>query len=642
MRPPPVPFHRSSLGRGVGLLMLALAAMAVLVTLLAMRARDTLADLRRFDQINQVLPSMTLLMEGLLNAETGQRGYLLTQKNSYLQPYRDAARDLDRRVDELIERDRDPAHVAKLERVRELVLLKTGELAQTVRMHESGQHDEALELVLSDQGQHHMNELRDLLGELTSSLRAERALISDRLSGDTSRTELLLLAALAMLGIFTVLATTQVLMRTRALARAQKRLRGISDNVPALITHHDRTGALRFANAEVGRVHHADPATLLGKRIEQVSGAQHAALLEPFIARVLAGEAVEFDAPQTVDGETLHFHQRFVPDMHGDQVEGFYAVSLDITERKRAEARMAASERRMKAITDNLPIFLTYIDREMRLRFANETLRGWFGLDPDLVIGLHLRDGFGDAFFEQRRVQLELAMQGERVEFQLTSVLQGKLRHLRTIYVPDRGPDGEVQGVFTLATDITAMKQAEAQLARLASSDALTGLPNRRELDQALTRALARQRRHAHEGGAMALLFLDVDRFKSINDTHGHGVGDTVLREFSQCLRRTVRASDMVARIAGDEFVAVLEGLNHPDEAAQVAAKVVEAVRAAKPGGLEVTASVGVATVTGGEVPAAELVALADRALYQAKREGRDGFAVIAWPGPGSAVEQRR
>lgn len=303
---------------------------------------------------------------------------------------------------------------------------------------------------------------------------------------------------------------------------------------------------------------------------------------------------------------------------------------------------MAASERRMKAITDNLPIFLTYIDREMRLRFANETLRGWFGLDPDLVIGLHLRDGFGDAFFEQRRVQLELAMQGERVEFQLTSVLQGKLRHLRTIYVPDRGPDGEVQGVFTLATDITAMKQAEAQLARLASSDALTGLPNRRELDQALTRALARQRRHAHEGGAMALLFLDVDRFKSINDTHGHGVGDTVLREFAQCLRRTVRASDMVARIAGDEFVAVLEGLNHPDEAAQVAAKVVEAVRAAKPGGLEVTASVGVATVTGGEVPAAELVALADRALYEAKREGRDGFAVIAWPGPGSAVEQRR
>lgn len=633
MRPPPVPFLRSSLGRGVGLLLMALAAMALLVTLLAMRARDTLADLRRFEEINQVLPSMTLLMADLLNAETGQRGYLLTQKNSYLQPYRDAARDLDQRIEELIERDRDPAHAVKLDRVRELVRLKMAELGQTVRLHDSGQHEEALELVLSDQGQRHMNELRDLLGELTASLRAERAVISDRLASDTSRTELLLLAALAMLAVFTAVATAQVFARTRALSRAQKRLRGIADNVPALITQHDRDGALRFANAEVGRVHHADPATLLGKSIEQVSGAQHAALLQPFIARVLAGEAVEFDVPQTVDGETLHFHQRFVPDMHGDQVAGFYAVSLDITERKRAEAQMAASERRMKAITDNLPIFITYVDREMRLRYANETLRSWFGLDPDLIVGLHLRDGFGEALFEQRRAQFELAMAGERVEFEVASLLLGKLRHLRTIYVPDRGPDGQVMGAFTLAMDITAMKQAEAQLARLASSDALTGLPNRRELDQSLTRALARQRRHAHQGGAMALLFLDVDRFKSINDTHGHGVGDAVLREFAQCLRRSVRTSDMVARIAGDEFVAVLEGLNTPEEATQVAAKIVEAVRAARPGGLDVTASVGVATVTVGEVPAADLVALADRALYQAKREGRDGFAALAWPG---------
>ncbi|WP_067065481.1 diguanylate cyclase domain-containing protein [Roseateles chitosanitabidus] len=638
MRPPPVPFHRSSLGRGVALLILALAAMALLVTLLAIRARDTLADLRRFDQINLVLPSMTLLLENLLNAETGQRGYLLTQKTSYLQPYRDAVRDLDRRVEELVERDKDPAHAAKLERVRELVRLKMAELSQTVRLHESGQHDEALELVLSDQGQHHMNELRDLLGELTSSLRAERAVISDRLAVNTSRTELLLLAALAMLALFTIVATTQVFTRTRALSQAQRRLRGIADNVPAQITQHDRAGALRFANAEVGRVHHADPATLLGKNIEQVSGAQHAALLQPFIARVLAGEAVEFDAPQTVDGETLHFHRRFVPDLTGDQVTGFYAVSLDITERKRAEAQVAASERRMKAITDNLPVFITYVDREMRLRYANETLRNWFGLDPDLVIGLHLRDGFGETLYEQRRAQFELAMQGERVEFEVASVLMGKLRHLRTIYVPDRGPDGVVLGAFTLAMDITAMKQAEAQLARLASSDALTGLPNRRELDQALTRALARQRRHAHHGGAMALLFLDVDRFKAINDTHGHGSGDAVLREFAQCLRRAVRSSDIVARIAGDEFVAVLEGLNKPEEAAQVAAKIVESVRVARPGGLEVTASVGVATVTVGEVPPSELIALADRALYQAKREGRDGFAVLAWPG----VEQRR
>jgi diguanylate cyclase (GGDEF)-like protein len=140
------------------------------------------------------------------------------------------------------------------------------------------------------------------------------------------------------------------------------------------------------------------------------------------------------------------------------------------------------------------------------------------------------------------------------------------------------------------------------------------------------------------EGKVLALLFLDVDRFKSINDTHGHGVGDTVLRDFATVLRRAVRGSDHVARIAGDEFVAVLEGLNRPEEAEQIAAKIVAAVRTAQPAGVAVTASIGIASVADAGVPAADLIALADRALYQAKHQGRDGWAALRWPGP----DQRR
>ncbi|WP_416758760.1 diguanylate cyclase domain-containing protein [Roseateles sp. So40a] len=628
------PIHRTTFGRGVGLLMVALFAMAVIVAMLAWRARDTLEDLRRADSINTVLPAMTLLMEDLLNAETGQRGYLLTQRTSYLQPYRDAVRRLDQRVEELSARDTDPAHAPKLARVRELVQLKLNEMNQTVRLNDSGRHDEALELVLGDQGMRHMDELRDVLGELISSLRSERSAISERLSRDAGHTELLLLAGLAMLGLFTVLATTQVVLRSRDLMRTQRRLRGIADNVPALISHYDGRGLLRFANAEVGRVFHTDPASLVGRSMEELRGAENAARIRPFVQRVLQGESVAFDADQLIDGEMLHFHQRFVPDMADGRVEGFYACSMDITERKRAEALVAASERRMKAITDNLPVFITYIDAERKLRYTNETMRTWYGLDPQAVIGLHIDDVFGQAGVSQRSAQLALALSGERVEFEITTSMLGKQRHLRAIYVPDVGADGRVQGIFTLSIDITVMKQAEAQLARLASSDALTGLPNRREFDQALGGALARQRRHAREGRGMALLFLDIDRFKAINDTHGHGVGDTVLREFATVLRRTVRGSDHVARIAGDEFVAVLEGLNRPDEAEQVAQKIVEAVRAMRPTGLTISVSIGVATVADGEVPAMDLIALADRALYQAKHQGRDGWAAIAWPGP--------
>ncbi len=634
MRSSTPPIHRTSLGRGVGLLMVALIAMAVIVTLLAWRASATLTDLRRADRINSALPTMTLLMEDLLNAETGQRGYLLTQRAGYLQPYRDAVRSLDRRVEDLFARDDDPAHAPRLARIRELVQLKMTEMNQTIRLNDSGRHDEALELVLGDQGLHHMDELRDVLGELTSSLRAERAAISERLAREAGHTELLLLAGLAMLALFTVMATSQVMLRSRELLRTQKRLRGIADNVPALISHHDGQGQLRFANAEVGRVFHADPAALVGLTLTQLRGADSAARMQPFVDRVLGGEAVAFDAEQVIDGETLHFHQSLVPEMAGGQVEGFYACAMDITERKRAEAQVAASERRMKAITDNLPVFITYIDADRRLRYTNETMRSWFGLDPQAVMGLHIDDVFGLESTGQRGAQLALALGGERVEFEITSTLLGKQRHLRSIYVPDVGPDGRVQGIFTLSIDITVMKQAEAQLARLASSDALTGLPNRREFDQALAGAFARQRRQVREGRVLALLFLDIDRFKSINDTHGHGVGDTVLREFAILLRRTVRGSDHVARIAGDEFVAVLEGLNRPEEAEQVAAKIVEAVRAARPADVAITTSIGIASVADGEVPPPDLIALADRALYQAKHQGRDGWAALRWPGP--------
>jgi diguanylate cyclase (GGDEF)-like protein/PAS domain S-box-containing protein len=618
--------------------MVALLAMAVIVALLAWRARATLDDLRRADRINTVVPAMTLLMEDLLNAETGQRGYLLTQRAGYLQPYRDAVRNLDRRVDDLFARDDDPAHAPKLARIRELVLLKMSEMNQTIRLHDSGRHEEALELVLGDQGLHHMDELRDVLGELTSSLRAERSMISERLSREAGQTEFLMLAGLAMLALFTVMATSQVVLRSRDLLRTQNRLRGIADNVPALISHYDAKGHLRFANAEVGRVFHTDPGSLLGKTLEQLRGAESAEQMRPFVERVLKGEVVAFDAEQVIDGETLHFHQSFVPELSGGRVEGFYACSMDITERKRAEAVIAASERRMKAITDNLPVFITYIDAERRLRYTNETMRSWFGLDPQAVLGLHVDDVFGLESTSQRSAQLALALGGERVEFEITSTMLGKQRHLRSIYVPDVGPDGRVLGIFTLSIDITVMKQAEAQLARLASSDALTGLPNRREFDQALEGALSRQRRHMREGRVLALLFLDVDRFKLINDTHGHGVGDTALRDFATVLRRAVRGSDHVARIAGDEFVAVLEGLNRPEEAEQVAAKIVEALRAARPGGVAITASIGIASVADGEVPAADLIALADRALYQAKHQGRDGWAALRWPGP----DQRR
>jgi len=169
--------------------------------------------------------------------------------------------------------------------------------------------------------------------------------------------------------------------------------------------------------------------------------------------------------------------------------------------------------------------------------------------------------------------------------------------------------------------------EADAEMARLARTDALTGLHNRRMFEGELDMAL---RRAARLGSHAAAAYLDIDHFKLINDTYGHGVGDSVLVEFARRLRATVRATDTVARLAGDEFVVLFEGLGGAEELAALGRKIVEAMRPPfLPDGmrLPVTTSVGLA-FAGPGATRESLLRQADEALYAAKAGGRDGFRV--------------
>jgi len=169
---------------------------------------------------------------------------------------------------------------------------------------------------------------------------------------------------------------------------------------------------------------------------------------------------------------------------------------------------------------------------------------------------------------------------------------------------------------------------SEARFKQLARIDTLTGIANRLVFEEALQQAILRARRSRKP---LALAYLDIDYFKEINDTLGHGAGDAVLKEFSTRLVASVRASDTVARLAGDEFVIVFEQVASEDEAARLAAKIVMAVRSPFPlehAPRKVTTSMGVALHDGDDETSAELIARADSALYAAKRNGRDGFVV--------------
>ncbi len=305
-------------------------------------------------------------------------------------------------------------------------------------------------------------------------------------------------------------------------------------------------------------------------------------------------------------------------------------ASLEARIRERT-ATLEDAQTLLRGIADNLPVLISYLDREQRVQFCNATYFDWFGVDPVAHIGRPMHEVVGEALWAPRLPNIVKALQtGETVRFESQAEIHGGMRDLETTYVPHRGPGGEVLGLYTLSSDITALKQARRAMERLAHVDTLTGLPNRYQLNEQLPLALARGRRAAT---GVAVLFIDVDRFKQVNDSLGHAAGDAVLLEFAERLKGCVRTTDLVARLAGDEFVVVLEGLQTLAEAELVAGKLVAAVRMPMRWHgrqVEVGASIGVAYDARCATAPDVLLSQADAALYEVKRGGRAAFRVSA------------
>lgn len=306
-----------------------------------------------------------------------------------------------------------------------------------------------------------------------------------------------------------------------------------------------------------------------------------------------------------------------------------HAFLRDISERKAAERALALSEAKLRGVTDNLPALVSHMDTQERFTFVNSAVREWWGMEPDALLGRTMREVVGETVYPIAEVQLKRALAGERVEFDVQRPIHGEMRDVHNIYVPDVDGEGVTRGVFTLSINITELKTVERKLALLARVDPLTQLANRLAFSESLPQILARARR---SGNALALMYLDIDHFKAINDTLGHAAGDEVLEEFARRLQASVRGTDMVARLAGDEFVAVLESVTETSVAADVAQKIVDQV--ARPlflvGGqpLHITTSIGIVFYVPAEPPTTpvELMARADAALYRAKAAGRNQF----------------
>ena len=290
---------------------------------------------------------------------------------------------------------------------------------------------------------------------------------------------------------------------------------------------------------------------------------------------------------------------------------------------RESERAVSRSEVRMRAIADNMPALIAHIDRDERYLFVNAMGANIFGIDINDMVGRTVREVRGEEIYSTMQPHIQAALRGESASFEGETVVGGIRYHYQSSFVPDIDAEGRVQGLYALTFDISRLKQAEEALERLARIDSLTGVANRRQFEEQLAAALARARR---QGEGVALLAIDVDHFKSINDNHGHPVGDAVLVEVAGRLLSCVRAGDLVARLGGDEFM-VLVGNPAPDSAEQIAKHVMNAMREPVELGqhmkLPIGASIGIA-YSSSAIEAQALMTLADRALYRAKAAGRN------------------
>jgi diguanylate cyclase (GGDEF)-like protein/PAS domain S-box-containing protein len=303
---------------------------------------------------------------------------------------------------------------------------------------------------------------------------------------------------------------------------------------------------------------------------------------------------------------------------------------VDMTARVQAEDALAARERLLQVVLDNSADAMVRLDADLRIEYVNRRIVDISGIPFGDWIGRTFREvGYPDPLadlWDSHHRRVFQTGEPTRYEFEIDNAAGRRCYETRA--VPEIGADGTITHIVTTSRDITDMKASERELVQLANHDPLTGLANRTSLKDEITRALAAA---ARAGRTTALLMVDLDRFKIVNDSLGHAVGDELLRIAAARLERTVRSSDLVSRPGGDEFVIVMRDVVHPSEALGVAWRIVDAFREAFEVGdseMYATASVGV-TVSSPTSETDDLIREADTALYVAKGEGRDRVSVF-------------
>ncbi|WP_446808096.1 EAL domain-containing protein [Methylomonas sp. 2BW1-5-20] len=413
----------------------------------------------------------------------------------------------------------------------------------------------------------------------------------------------------------------------QALQRKEYYQRALLDNIPHAIWLKDTESRLLAVNQEFANVFSAEnPEALVGKNDFDIAAPELAASYQADDRRVLNSRDKLIVEEEILDRGVRKWFETYkapVMDEQG-QLLGTVGFARDISELRKTEENL----RLAALVYDNSSEAMVVVDNENTILSVNPAFTAMTGYTAEEVIGKNpriLSSGEHDAAFYQElwtTLSTTGAWRGEVKNLSKDGRLFIEELAINTIY----NSDGKPQRRVALFSDITQRKQSEEQIWRQANFDPLTGLPNRRMFRDRLEQEIKK----AHRMGQLfAILFIDLDRFKEINDTLGHDMGDNLLKETAERLQTCVRESDTVARLGGDEFTIILSELDCIERTEPIAKNLLQKISAPYCLNEElsyVSASIGITFYPNDSTDLSQLLKNADQAMYAAKNQGRNNY----------------
>ena len=413
------------------------------------------------------------------------------------------------------------------------------------------------------------------------------------------------------------------------LKESRQRYRSLFDYNSDAILSFDLDGNVLSGNAAVEHITGYILQECIGSSFFSLIVPEHVNPTKKYFQQASGGTVESFRmAMLNKTGKRIELLVMFSPIIIKEEIVGIYGILKDVTENVKILNKFKESENRFRIIAEHAHDLITLLDDKGKIIYASPSYRD--------IVGFDYKEYVGKFFFHNvhmddiNRLEKAFSMSMENGQ---TCELQFKQKHRTEGWIwselhgtPVFDDLGEFSHIVVVSRDITLRKEYESRLEHFAYHDSLTGLPNRRLFIKRLTHAL---KDFEEKRDGLAVIMMDIDHFKTINDQMGHDIGDEVIEEFGKRVSQNVRGNDLVARLGGDEFIILLPSIESVDHAITIAEKIKKAMQepwCIKDDVLEVTTSMGIAMAPFQDVTVSSMLKSADEALYGAKSAGRNTY----------------